>query len=143
MAKDLMHMHSHLMLCLPFSGHRLTSSSVRLPSLAHSLPPWAPQTSSSLVLISPELIEFSFFVRKLTRGLCEEREESDRRMRETERDHITPALPLWLPVRHRIDLKVSLTLKSLNGLAPPHSAELHIHAPVRSSQLLLDLKQDS
>ena len=55
-----MHMHSHPMLCLLFPGRRLTSSSVGLRSLTHSLSLLAPQTSSSLVLILPELIEFSF-----------------------------------------------------------------------------------
>lgn len=78
-----MHTHSHPMLCLPFPGRRSTSGSVRLPSLACSLSLWAPEaaassSSSSLVLISPELIEFSFLWESSQEGRVR-REKSDRK----------------------------------------------------------------
>lgn len=83
-----MHMHSHPMLCLLFPGHRSTSSSVRLSSLARSLSLWAPEASASspLVLISPELIEFSFLWESSQEGCVSRERRVMERMRETEGD---------------------------------------------------------
>ncbi len=45
-------------------------------------------------------------------------------------DHISPVLSTvhWLPIKHRIDLKILLiTYKTLNGLAPQYLNELLSH----------------
>ncbi len=54
-------------------------------------------------------------------------------------DHISPVLSTvhWLPIKHRIDLKILLiTNKTLNGLAPQYLSELLSHynppCPLRS-----------
>jgi hypothetical protein len=51
-------------------------------------------------------------------------------------EHISPILASlhWLPIRFRIDFKISLfTFKALNGLAPPYLAELlHPYTPARA-----------
>ncbi len=54
-------------------------------------------------------------------------------------DHISPVLSTlhWLPIKHRIDLKIlSITYKSLNGLAPQYLRKLLSHysppRPLRS-----------
>ncbi len=54
-------------------------------------------------------------------------------------DHISPVLSAlnWLPIKHRIDLKILLiTYKALNGLAPQYLSELLSHysppRPLRS-----------
>lgn len=78
-----MHMHSHPMLCLQFPGRRAASISVSLPSLSLSFSVFelpGPPPHPHFAWINWLLI----FVRKLTGGLCEETEESDRRMSETE-----------------------------------------------------------
>lgn len=65
-----MHMHSHPAL---FAVSRPTSSSARLRYLFCSLSRWAPRSSSSLVLISLELIEISFLWESSQEG-CVRRE---------------------------------------------------------------------
>ncbi len=45
-------------------------------------------------------------------------------------DHISPVMSTlhWLPIKHRIDLKILLiTYKALNGLAPQYLSELLSH----------------
>ncbi len=54
-------------------------------------------------------------------------------------DHISPVMSTlhWLPIKHRIDLKILLIIyKALNGLAPQYLGELLLHysppRPLRS-----------
>ncbi len=53
-------------------------------------------------------------------------------------DHITPVLSTlhWLPFKHRIDFKILITYKALNGLASQYLSELLSHyshpRPLRS-----------
>ncbi len=44
-------------------------------------------------------------------------------------DHISPVMSTlhWLPIKHRIDFKMLITYKALNGLAPRYLSELLLH----------------